>query len=185
MQPDLALRGTFTFTHRRETLDTILEIKRRLDGSRVEFTCLACTVRPGRHAAVLYHLDRDWHLPQAGLTVPAGSYSTGFFWETRPFNLYHWMTPEGQTIGDYFNLAAETHISATHIEWLDLVLDLCLVPGHDWLWLDEHELPDGLNPATLRHLENGRDLLGANALRIVRWVQNFSTRQLSDLSHLV
>ncbi len=107
----------------------ILEIKRRLDGSRVEFNCQGCLVRPGRHAAVLYRLDRDWHFPQVGLTVPAGSISSGFFWETKPFNLYHWMTPAGETIGDYFNLAAETVITHSTIEWLDLVLDFCIVPG--------------------------------------------------------
>ena len=162
----------------------ILEIKRRLDGSRVDFKCQGCLVKPGRHAVVLYTLDRDWHFPQIGLTVPAGSISSGFFWENKPFNLYHWMTPQGETIGDYFNLAAETLITGSTIEWLDLVVDLCLVPGRDWIWLDEHELPDGLEPSTLRHLENGRDFLGVNALRIARWAQNFSTCQLSDLSRL-
>jgi len=133
----------------------ILEIKRRLDGSRVEFSCQGCLVKPGRHAAVLYTLDRDWHFPQVGLTVPAGSISSGFFWEGKPFNLYHWMTPEGETIGDYFNLAAETVITYSTIEWLDLVLDFRIVPGGEGIWLDEDEMGAAAGAGLHRQVEAG------------------------------
>jgi len=133
----------------------ILEIKRRLDGSRVEFSCQGCLVKPGRHAAVLYTLDRDWHFPQVGLTVPAGSISSGFFWEGKPFNLYHWMTTAGETIGDYFNLAAETVITDSTIEWLDLVLDFCIAPGSEGIWLDEDELGADTNAGLHRQVEAG------------------------------
>ena len=133
----------------------ILEIKHRLDGSRVEFTCQSCLVKPGSHAAVLYHIDRDWHFPQVGLTVPAGSISSGFFWENRPYNLYHWMTPNGETIGDYFNLAAKTTITSETIAWLDLVVDYCLLPGKMGIWLDEDELRGDLEASLHRQVEAG------------------------------
>ncbi len=152
----------------------ILEIKRRLDGSRVEFSCQGCLVKPGRHAAVLYTLDRDWHFPQVGLTVPAGSISSGFFWEGKPFNLYHWMTPEGETIGDYFNLAAETVITDSTIEWLDLVLDFCIVAGSEGIWLDEDEMGADTNAGLRRQVEVAKTVLRAQSVQLVRHLSQLS-----------
>lgn len=160
-------------------MKTILEIKQRLDGSQEEFTCLPCLVRPGRHAAVLYRLERDWHIPAARLTVPAGSLSTGFFWEAKPFNLYHWMTAEGESIGDYFNLAAETHVSYDRIDWLDLVVDYCLVPGRTGVFLDLDELPGQLDPRRLAQIEHARRELSALSTRLSRRLEQLSRRILA------
>lgn len=140
----------------------------------MEFACQPCLVRPGRHAAVLYRLDRDWHFPQIGLTVPAGSISSGFFWEAKPFNLYHWMTPRGETIGDYFNLAAETRISAGRIEWLDLVLDLCILPGSEGTWLDEDEMGADGNGNLRRQVEAAKTSLRAQSAQLVRHLGRLS-----------
>lgn len=160
-------------------LTSILEIKHLLDGSREEFACQPCLVRPGRHAAVLYRLTRDWHFAALGLTVPAGSLSTGFFWQARPFNLYHWMTSEGETIGDYFNICGQTRISQQTIEWLDLALDLCLLPGRVGQFLDEDEIPHDLDPQARGQIDAGRAQLSRDAGRIARWAEALSARLVS------
>lgn len=133
---------------------------------------------------MLYRLDRDWHFPQINLLVPSGAISVGFFWEHKPFNLYHWMTPAGQTIGDYFNLAAETFVTSTRIEWLDLVLDLCLIPGRDWFWLDEHELPAYLETSLRRQLEQGRRDLSIQAAQLSRHLGRLSRMYLARIDSL-
>ena len=164
---------------------TILEIKRRLDGSRAEFVCQACLVRPGSHAAVLYRLDRDWHFPKVGLTIPAGSISFGYFWVKKPFNLYHWLTEEGETIGDYFNLAAETTITSATIEWLDLVVDLCVLPGKTGTWLDEDELRGDLEAGLHRQVEAGLSRQVETAKNALRAQSVQLLRHLSRLSRFL
>ena len=158
----------------------IFEIKRRLDGSQVEFVCQACLVKPGSHAAVLYHIDRDWQFPQLGLTVPAGSISSGFFWEAKPFNLYHWMTPDGVTIGDYFNLAAETRITKSSIEWLDLVLDFCIVPGREGIWLDEDEMGADIDAGLHSQVEAAKTALGSKSAKLSRHLGRLSRSLLQN-----
>lgn len=113
----------------------------------------------------------------AGVELPAGTLTFGHFWQDRPYNVYHWMTPTGETLGLYFNIAGETRIEESRLFWKDLTLDVLVWPGRAAEVLDRDELPPDLPaaqreaieaavsallsdlPALSRHLESEADRL--------------------------
>ncbi len=126
-------------------LPTILEIKRTMAGGRKEFRCHLVEGTPDS-AVVLFVSTSPYQV--ATLALPAGTVTLGHFWQSREYNVYHWMTPAGVTLAHYFNLAAETSIAEGVLGWTDLALDLLVLPGQPAVWLDEAELPADL-PADL------------------------------------
>ena len=115
----------------------MLEVKRTLDGARREFRCRVLT-RSAGHVVLLYVSPKEAAVH--GLRLPKATLTFGYFWEDRPFNVYHWLHPAGRTIAFYFNLAAETHLSDDQLEWLDLVVDVMATPDGRVVVLDEDEL---------------------------------------------
>lgn len=63
--------------------------------------------------------------------IPIGAFTFAFYWCDRNYNVYHWLDPEGKTLGFYFNAANRTVIDSTGVEWDDLELDY-------WLDADGH-----------------------------------------------
>jgi len=144
-------------------LPSIVEIKRTLDGREKRFDCRLLALAPDRrHAAVLWIAPEPMHVH--GVDLPAGTVSVGHFWTDRPYNVYHWLDRAGQTLGYYFNICDETRITASTIEWRDLVVDVLAIPGVRLDVLDEHELPEALPPGILDHIAAGKDaILGVPA----------------------
>lgn len=120
----------------------ILEVKHTLAGERKEFPCRALAQRPGQ-AVILYQLDAPARVGE--LQLPAGTLTLAYYWEARPYNVYHWVDRQGGTLAYYFNIATGTRISETTIEWRDLGVDLLVVPGQEPRFLDEDDLPEDLN----------------------------------------
>jgi len=136
-------------------LPAILEIKHTLDGRQKRFDCrLLARTEDGRHAAVLWIAPEPMHVH--GVDLPAGTVSVGHFWTDRPYNVYHWLDPAGQTLGYYFNICDQTRITAGVIEWRDLIVDVLALPGGRLDVLDEHELPPQLAPDVAAHIEVGK-----------------------------
>jgi predicted RNA-binding protein associated with RNAse of E/G family len=131
-------------------LSEIVEVKETLAGVRQTFTCRTVARRPGEVVVLLV-------LPAAravgGLTLPAGTVTFGYFWEDRPYNVYHWMSPAGATIACYVNLADRTRIAETTLFFRDLTVDILLPPDGSPRVLDEDELPPALEPATRARIE--------------------------------
>jgi len=125
-------------------LPEILEIKHALGGRRREFHCRVLEQRGAASVVVLYVLDAPWQV--SDLCLPAGTVTFGHFWSDRPYNVYHWMAPDGRTLGHYVNLATETRIAPGRLEWRDLTVDILLRPGAAPEVLDEAELPADLDP---------------------------------------
>lgn len=119
-----------------------LEVKHTLAGDRQEFECQLLERSQG-HAVLLYRLERAWDV--AGLRLPSGTRTVAYYWEDRPYNVYHWLHPEGPTLGYYFNISTATRISRDRVEWRDLGVDLLVQPGAQPRFLDEEELPEDLN----------------------------------------
>src|SRR5882757_7138778 len=88
-------------------LTEILEIKETLAGVRHEFQCRAIA-RGAGDVVVLFVLPAERVVD--GLVLAAGTVTFGHFWQQRPYNVYHWMTPAGATIAFYVNLADRTTI---------------------------------------------------------------------------
>jgi predicted RNA-binding protein associated with RNAse of E/G family len=126
-----------------ETLPEILEVKRTLAGARKQFRCRRLACAPGA-VTVLFVSDRPYVV--GGLTLATGTVTFGHFWEDRPYNVYHWLDPDGRTLAHYFNLADGTRIQPDTLAWLDLAIDVLVRPGIPPQVLDEHELPADLDP---------------------------------------
>ncbi|MGN6810210.1 MAG: DUF402 domain-containing protein [Thermomicrobiales bacterium] len=106
---------------------------------------------------MLYRLSRAGQV--GDLLLPAGTISLGYFWTARPYNIYHWLTPTGQTLGLYANLGDRTRITPEAITWRDLVVDVLLTPDGRCQVLDEDELPPDLNSALRARIARVRDEL--------------------------
>jgi predicted RNA-binding protein associated with RNAse of E/G family len=82
------------------------------------------------------------------LRLPKGTVTYAYFWLGRPYNVYHWVHPNGTTLGYYVNLADGMVFRPQAVEWHDLALDLVFSPdGRRVQVLDEDELatlPPGL-----------------------------------------
>lgn len=132
----------------------ILEVKETLQGERKEFVCALLSMAE-EEAIVLYELQVDGRVED--LLLPRGTLSLGYFWPARPYNAYHWVAPDGQTLGLYFNIGDRTHITPDAIFWRDLVVDLLITPDGRCRVLDEDELPATLDPALRATIETARD----------------------------
>ena len=149
-------------------LPEILEVKTTLQGERKEFRCrvLARTgAAVGDAVTVLFVADRAYQV--ADLVLPAGTITFGHFWGSRPYNVYHWLAPDGRTIAHYFNLSTDTAISDDRLQWKDLAVDVLARPGAPPEVLDEADLPDTLDRETLMTLAEATREVLADAPAIV------------------
>lgn len=135
-------------------MSQITEIKRTLDGRVDHFPCEVVT-HTTDELIVRYHLTRAYHVH--GLDLPAGSVTIAYFWPARPYNLYHWLSPEGRTYGYYFNIGDVVRLAPDVIEWDDLAVDVLATPDGQVQVLDEDELPSDLSPARRTYIEAARD----------------------------
>jgi Protein of unknown function (DUF402) len=147
--------GAVSFASASE-LPAILEVKRTLAGVEKRFECRVLA-RGGAHLAVLWIAPAALHVH--GVDLPAGTVSFGHFWSDRNYNVYHWLTFDGSTIGYYFNISDETSWTAERVEWRDLALDVLATPAGHVELLDEDELPAGLDATTLAHVAAGKAAL--------------------------
>ncbi|MCP4391414.1 MAG: DUF402 domain-containing protein [Gammaproteobacteria bacterium] len=85
--------------------------------------------------------------------------SLGYFWQHRPYNAYHWIDDQHNTVALYFNIADSTRISPQTIEWRDLTVDVLITPDGRCRVLDEDELPANIDPELLYYIDQTRDEL--------------------------
>jgi hypothetical protein len=120
-------------------LPRILEIKRTLSGREQRFDCRVLSSHDGQ-VTVLFVAPEAMHVH--GVDLPAGTVTFGHFWQDRPYNVYHWLAPAiGRTLGWYLNLSRDTQISEERLEWLDLAVDVLVLPNAAPRVLDEEEIP--------------------------------------------
>ncbi len=136
----------------------ILEVKRTLEGSVEAFPCQAVEATPQR-AVLLYTVPRARRI--ADLDLPAGTVTVAYYWADRPYNVYHWVSPAGDTLGWYFNVSGPVRISERQVEWQDLEVDVLVTPDLRVQVLDEDRLPGGLGVAQ-------RTAIGAATARVLR-----------------
>lgn len=154
----------------------ILEVKHTLDGRCKEFPCDLC-LRADRRAILLYRLKGDVVL--GGVSMPAGTLTLGHFWQDRPFNVYHWIWPDGETAAYYFNLADSTSIDPQRLEWRDLTVDVMLTPDGKFRVLDEDELPDELDGHLRATIDSTLAYLLAHGRKVAEEVETESRRCLA------
>ncbi len=115
-----------------------LEVKRTLGGAVHTFPCQALEMTKDR--AILRYI-----LPQAGrvadLALPAGTLTIAYYWVDRPYNVYHWIAPAGNTLAYYFNLSGPVSLTPDTVEWEDLEVDVLVTTGGRARVLDEDRVP--------------------------------------------
>jgi len=116
----------------------VLEVKHRLDGSARTYPCEAAEIAEDR-AVLLYRLPGQGRV--ADLVLPAGTLTVAYYWADRPYNVYHWLAPSGETLAYYFNLSGPVRIYRDRLEWEDLEVDVLVTPDGRVQILDEDAVP--------------------------------------------
>lgn len=135
-------------------MQQITEIKTALTGKVDRFVCDVVQHTPQR-LVVLYRIPkaRDVH----GVWLPSGTVTVGYFWTDRRYNLYHWLSAEGESLAHYFNIGDVKHLDADVLEWHDLAVDILVTPDGTVQVLDEDELPQDMPPEQRRYVDAARD----------------------------
>lgn len=154
----------------------ITEVKTTLAGERKEFDCELLN-RARHETVVIYRMPRDRRLED--VVLPEGSISLGYFWDHKPFNVYHWIDDKRQTLALYFNICDSTQISESRIAWRDLCVDVLITPDGRCRVLDEDELPDDLDDALQAYIDAALDALCVDALHLLS-AFSARTRKLLD-----
>lgn len=148
----------------------VTEVKRHLDGRVERFPCRLVLRRP--QVAVL-RFDHEEDREAAGLVLPGGSRSFGFFWPRRPYNLYRIVAPRGRLIAHRFDVVEEVRLDGEEVSYTDLLLDVWVDPRGGVRVEDEDEVTDYarrglLSPAQRRRIERTRALLLRRHAAILR-----------------
>lgn len=129
------------------------ERKRYLSGEEVVFECELVALESG-FGILRYVLDRPWKVQD--LALRPGDVTYAFYWTDRPYNLYWWVSENGQTLGHYFNLADSVVLSAHEFAWRDLIVDVLVLPTGRVQVIDEDEVPETLDEGLLAYIEAGK-----------------------------
>lgn len=114
-----------------------VETKRHLNGRRERFTCDLIAVS-SRLAIV--HFAHSGPRTAGEFFFPAGSFTIGFFWAGRHYNLYRITGPDGAVIVYRFDVVDAVHITPGHVSYTDLLLDLWVTPNGRLQVEDEDEV---------------------------------------------
>lgn len=153
----------------------ILEVKRTLGGGVHTFPCQAAEMA-GDHAVLLYTLPNVSQVADLGL--PAGTLTIAYYWVGRPYNVYHWISPEGKTLAYYFNLSGLVTITHDTVEWEDLEVDILVTPDGRARVLDEDRLPESA-AARRGEIARGRALVLREYSQVVQDVEAASRALLA------
>ena len=162
-------------------MEMILEVKETLSGERKEFPCIACDVKQDE-AVILYKIPREGRVED--LVLPAGSFSLGYFWATRPYNAYHWVSSKGKTIGLYINISDGARITPQQVVWRDLVVDVLVTPDGRCRVLDEDELPVEMDASLRQRIKVTQDELVSQHESLLAEIEVRSLNVLRDLGLL-
>lgn len=154
--------------------DKVVEHKERLDGTSTDYEnrCLRWNTD---ELVVLYIPQTALHFPY--LEIPAGSVSFGYFWLSRPYNAYVWVSADCKLLGAYCNVATATRFLPGVVTWRDLIVDVLLQTGKPPRVLDLDEIPADIDTKTRTALDKGLDQLLHDTPTLLTY---FST-QLAEL----
>ena len=133
----------------------VQEVKRHVDGRVETFDCEPVHMEEDR-AVVRFRLPvrvGDW---------PRGTETVGFFWENRSYNLYRFLSPEGDLLGHRFDVVNDVQIAEDRIDYMDLFVDVLVSPTDDVHVEDEDEAKKAAAKGLLepQHLEAIESALG-------------------------
>ncbi|MCL4542103.1 MAG: DUF402 domain-containing protein [Chloroflexi bacterium] len=154
--------------------DKVVEHKERLDGTSTDYEN-RCIRWNTDELVVLYIPQAALHFPY--LEIPPGSVSFGYFWPSRPYNAYVWVSADCKLLGAYCNVATATRFSPGIVAWRDLIVDVLLQPDKPPRVLDLDEMPADIDTRTRAVIDEGLDQLLHDTSALLAY---FST-QLTEL----
>lgn len=154
------------------------EIKHKFDGSTKCFKCLPVHVSDDE-VVVIYEMKRKVLVED--VVLPAGSLTFGYFWSNRHYNVYHWVTKTGETLGIYFNVCDEINIGQDSVSWRDLIIDLLVTPNGSCRVLDTDELPQNLDEGLANLIEKTEKYLKDQYRSIVTKVKEKTAKYMVNL----
>ncbi len=101
---------------------------------------MALLARTPRLAVVRFDFTGQTYAHAGGFEIPPGSYTTGFFWRGRTYNLYHITHADGSPIADRFDVVEDVRIRRDGLTYTDLLLDLWVSPLGEARFEDEDEV---------------------------------------------
>ncbi|HLW60223.1 MAG TPA: DUF402 domain-containing protein [bacterium] len=149
----------------------VLEVKRTLSGGVEQFPCVAVEMTASR-AVLLYTLTRARRL--GGIDLTPGMVTVAYYWAGRPYNVYHWISPRGETVAWYFNVSGPVRITDRRVEWQDLEVDVLVTPDLRTQVLDEDRLPLDLSAEQRAAIAAARDRVLREAPEVVRELERTS-----------
>jgi hypothetical protein len=152
-------------------MGSFTEIKHTLDGREQSFETALIAATP-RLAIVRFDFTGSTYANAGGFSIPPGSYTTGFFWRDRTYNLYHICHADGSPIADRFDVIEGVRIRPDRVQFTDLLLDLWVSPLGESRFEDEDEVQDYrerglLTDRQFATIERTGRYLNRNHLRIV------------------
>ena len=75
----------------------------------------------------------------------AGSYTFGYFWDDRNYNIYRMHLADGSLYAHRFDVLKDVAFDGKRLYWTDLLLDAWLLSDGQLAWKDEDQLEDYLS----------------------------------------
>ncbi|HNM78012.1 MAG TPA: hypothetical protein PKI89_06600 [Tepidiformaceae bacterium] len=129
-------------------LPPFLERKRQIDGTIHDYET-ELIHRDQTVAIVRFVMTRGGGPPRLPVTVPAGSVSYGYFWPRRLYNVYRWLSPEGELIAHRFDAVTAVKVTDEGVDYRDLVLDWWAFPDDSLIEEDRDELEAAIEVGTI------------------------------------
>ena len=120
-----------------------LERKRKADGSLHEYET-DLVHRDKTVVIVRFVLTRDGGPPRLPVSVRSGTVSYGYFWPRRHYNVYRWISPEGELVAHRFDAVTAVKVSEHEVDYRDLVLDWWAFPDGSIIEEDRDELDEAV-----------------------------------------
>ncbi len=154
-------------------MNTCVEIKQTLSGAIQQFTCELVALEED-YGILRYCISERVSVGHVLLLPGAVTYAV--YWIGRPYNVYWWRDPQGETLAFYCNIADSTRLSPAEFRWRDLTLDILIHPNGEIAILDQDQLPPNLPGPLKSYIDLAKQHVVDNARRIVEEVQELVKR---------
>ena len=117
----------------------IEEIKEHKNKETQRFLCNVLH-REANYLVVSFHSEKEGNIKD--IVIPSGSTTIAHYWTDRGYVVWRMYGPEGLLIGTLFHIVKDVIIASTHVQYLDLIVDIWIAPAGKLRVLDEDELEE-------------------------------------------
>ncbi len=144
----------------------------------IKFDTEACLLEPPDRAVVFFKVQKEWKHSDHEIQIKPGTLSFGYFWSDKNYNVYHFILPDGNTLGFYINIAQNTIITPRSIEWRDLYVDVWINTDGSFAVLDENEVPATFDSELIQLIDNVKENLIKDKFNLAAEIEKQSKEYL-------